>query len=267
MSEPLPRTPRDDVRHRLIEVAADLLATKGPAAVTTRSVAEAAGVQAPMIYRLFGDKDGLLSAVVEHGFASYLARKRVAPVDDDPVADLRAGWDLHVGFGLANPALFRLMHTAMPTPDESTDLEAGIAVLHERVHRVAQAGRLQVAEPRAVQLIHAAGTGVVFALIDQPAHVAEHSPEEQAEHQTAHQTDDRLADLAWDAVCAVILTAADDGTANGAGTGEAAGASAPASSAPVAAAAVTLRAALPDLSVLTPAESALLADWLDRLTR
>jgi len=42
---------RDLVRTRLVEVAAHLLATDGPDAVTTRSVALAAGVQAPSIYR------------------------------------------------------------------------------------------------------------------------------------------------------------------------------------------------------------------------
>jgi AcrR family transcriptional regulator len=103
-------SPRDRTRAQLVEVAAQLLATAGPDAVTTRSVALAAGVQAPTIYRLFGDKSGLLDAVVEHGFASYMARKHL-DADSDPVQSLRAGWELHVGFGLANPELFRLMHT------------------------------------------------------------------------------------------------------------------------------------------------------------
>jgi AcrR family transcriptional regulator len=35
----------------------------GRRAVTTRAVAAGAGVQAPTIYRLFGDKDGLLDAL------------------------------------------------------------------------------------------------------------------------------------------------------------------------------------------------------------
>ncbi|MDQ2795770.1 MAG: TetR/AcrR family transcriptional regulator, partial [Actinomycetota bacterium] len=47
----------------MIDVAARLLQEEGPAAVTTRGVALAAGVQAPAVYRLFGDKDGLLEAV------------------------------------------------------------------------------------------------------------------------------------------------------------------------------------------------------------
>jgi AcrR family transcriptional regulator len=42
---------RADVRSRIIDVAAQLLRDEGPTAVTTRGVAEQAGVQAPMIYR------------------------------------------------------------------------------------------------------------------------------------------------------------------------------------------------------------------------
>src|SRR3569833_2632471 len=65
---------RARTRAQLVEVAARVLATEGPEAVPTRSIALAAGVQAPTIFRLFGDKNGLLVAVVEDGFASFLAR-------------------------------------------------------------------------------------------------------------------------------------------------------------------------------------------------
>jgi AcrR family transcriptional regulator len=222
---------RDRTRAQLVEVAAELLATAGPDAVTTRSVALAAGVQAPTIYRLFGDKSGLLDAAVEHGFASYVARKHL-DADSDPVESLRAGWELHVGFGLANPALFRLMHTALRTPEGRATAATGIGVLQARVHRVAEAGRLRVTERRAVELIHAAGTGVVFTLIDQ----------------AEDERDDTLADTAWESVCATILV--DQAAAAIPGP---------------AAAAVTLRAALPDLTALTAAERALLGDWLDRI--
>ena len=100
---------------------------------------------------------------------------------------------------------------------------------------VAAAGRLRVTERRATNLIHAAGTGVVFTLIDQP--------EDQRDH--------GLADTAWESVCAAILVS--DGDDGGAGVS------------PGQAAAVTLRAALPGLTALTVTERALLADWLDRI--
>ena len=225
---------RDRTRAQLVEVAAKLLATEGPDAVTTRSVALAAGVQAPTIYRLFGDKNGLLEAVAEHGFASYMARKHPIDAGDDPVENLRAGWELHVGFGLANPELFRLMHTALGTPRGQAAAATGAAVLQARVHRVAEAGRLRVTERRAVELIRAAGTGVVFTLIDQPE----------------DERDGGLAATAWESVCAAILV--DEGTD-------------PVTPGSPAAAAVTLRAGLSDVTALSATERALLGDWLDRI--
>src|SRR3954469_21131012 len=89
------------MRDRIVEVAAQLLVTQGRESVSTRAVAAAAGTQPPTIYRLFGDKAGLLAAVAERGYASYLAAKpRLGTGDDldagvtaqtagDPVAELR----------------------------------------------------------------------------------------------------------------------------------------------------------------------------------
>jgi AcrR family transcriptional regulator len=232
VSEASPVSARDRTRAQLVEVAAQLLATQGADAVTTRSVALAAGVQAPAIYRLFGDKNGLLDAVAEHGFASYMARKPPVDAEADPVASLHAGWELHVGFGLANPQLFRLMHTGPRTPGGRAAAAAGLEILRARVHRVAAAGRLRVTERRAVELISAAGTGVVFTLIDQGG----------------DERDEALADTAWESVRAAILVDQDTDAVPS-----------------PAAAAVTLRAALPGLTALTPAERTLLGDWLDRI--
>ena len=157
MRKPDPSSSRDRTRAHLVEVAAKLLADSGPDAVTTRSVALAAGVQAPTIYRLFGDKSGLLDAVAEHGFAAYMARKAPDDPAADPVENLHAGWELHIGFGLANPELFRLMHTALRTPDGQAAAAAGAKILRARVHRVAEAGRLRVTERRAIERLSITG--------------------------------------------------------------------------------------------------------------
>src|SRR4030088_26518 len=100
----------DNTRARIVAAAAGLLTRGGREAVSTRAVSAAAGVQAPTIYRLFGDKQGLLEAVAIHGFTTYLNDKTDLKPTDDPVEDLRTGWDLHVGFGLANPALYSLIY-------------------------------------------------------------------------------------------------------------------------------------------------------------
>lgn len=221
---------RDRTRAHIVESAAQLLHELGASAVTTRAVAQAAGMQAPTIYRFFEDKDALLDAVAEHVFTTYVEGKSLAADHGDPVADLRAGWDTHIGFGLANAALFGLL-TDPARAARSSANAAGLEILRARVHRVAAAGRLRVPEGRAVDLIHAAGTGAVLTLLATP-------PE---------QRDPDLADAMYEAVLRAVLT---DVPALPAGS--------------AAAAVVAFRAVAPELAMLTGTERALLAEWLDR---
>ncbi|MEU1647126.1 TetR/AcrR family transcriptional regulator [Micromonospora zamorensis] len=223
---------RDDIRSGIVAAATQLLRAKGANAVTTRAVAQAAGVQAPTIYRLFGDKDGLIDAVAEHVMATYVSGKSVAA--GDPVADLRAGWRTHVDFGLANPELYALIATrGSGAPSPAT--VAGLDVLRRRVRRLAAAGLLRVDEQRALLMIHSAGNGTILTLLGVP-------PE---------QRDPGLSEAMLDAVLTSILatTPATPDTATNA-------------------VAVTFATVLPDLPGLTDAERALMAEWLHRsLTR
>ena len=61
---------QEGTRERILAAALDLLNTSGRDALTTRAVAEAAGVQPPVIYRHFRDKEGMLEALAEHGFCA-----------------------------------------------------------------------------------------------------------------------------------------------------------------------------------------------------
>ncbi|MEA5365494.1 TetR/AcrR family transcriptional regulator [Amycolatopsis sp., V23-08] len=156
-------TVRDETRASIVEVAARLVRDDGP--VTIRAVAQAAGLQPPAIYRFFADKDALLDAVAEHVFTAYVTGK-TPDASADPLADLRTGWDAHIAFGLANAPLFGLLID--PRRAASPAAAAGMAVLRARVHRVAATGRLRVTERRAVEVIHAAGTGAVLTLLAMP---------------------------------------------------------------------------------------------------
>ncbi|MFL6125531.1 TetR/AcrR family transcriptional regulator [Actinophytocola sp.] len=219
----------EEHRERIVEAAARLLAGGGPDAVSTRAVSTAAGVQPPTIYRLFGDKQGLLDAVVVHGFTTYLADKQTV-ASADPVEELRAGWDQHVELGLANPALYTLMYSRLDKASPAA--LAAFGVLAERVRRIAEAGRLRIPEDRAMALVHAAGHGTTLTLIATPA----------------DRRDPELSTTAREAVVAAITT------------------DAPATGAPgPVAAAVTLRAVLPETDVLTEPERGLMCEWLDRI--
>ncbi len=154
-------------RDRILQAVARLLTEGGREAVSTRTVSKAAGVQTPTIYRQFGDMQGLLDAVVSQGYATYLASHQERETDQDPVEDLRKGWNLNVDFGLANPALYALMY-GNPRPGTPHPAAAELQnVLLQIVRRVAEAGRLRVSVERAADMMYAAGAGVVLLLIAQ----------------------------------------------------------------------------------------------------
>jgi AcrR family transcriptional regulator len=225
-------------RRQILEVAADILEREGAQAVSTRSVAAAAGIRAASLYQLFGDKDGLLAALAMHAFELYLAEKQTLTQTDDPVADMRRGWDVHVNFGLRHPAFYLLMFGAdrpgrrPPAADEADRL------LMKFLDRVAAVGRLRVPAVLAERLNFAAVTGVTLSLIGMPAD--ERDPEIST----------RMRDTLVDSLIIDPPPAADPGLASRA---------------------LALDAALgtadeANLPLRAP-ETALLRDWLERLAR
>lgn len=157
--------PVDSARDRILKAAGDLLAQGGREAVSTRTVSAAAGVQPQTIYRQFGDMAGLLNEAANKGFRTYLASKSSRPRRSDPIDDLRDGWDLHIDFGLENPALYLLMYGE---PDSQRQLDASReteAILRDLVETVAKAGRLRTDVDAAAAMIHSTGIGVVITLI------------------------------------------------------------------------------------------------------
>lgn len=105
-------------------------------------------------------------------------------------------------------------------------------ILQELVRRVAEAGRLRVAEERAAQMLHAAGSGVTLTLIWV-------EPKDR---------DPGLSGTVREVAIGAVTTDAPT----------------PAAAAPVGAA-VHLRALLPHISAPTDRERALLQEWLDRV--
>jgi AcrR family transcriptional regulator len=160
--------PCDDVRSRIIEAAAALIAAGGRNATTTRAVSAAAAVQAPTIYRLFGDMRGLLNAVAEQRLATYVAAKAARVPNPDPVQDLRDGWETHVAFGLAHPSLYAIMNGDQQAGVASPAMAAGYEILRKKVRAIALTGRLRVNEDRATLLMQSACRGTVLTLLGKP---------------------------------------------------------------------------------------------------
>ena len=131
----------------------------------------------------------------------------------------------------ANPTLFRLLSDPTRVM-HSPAAQSGRHVLESRVHRVALTARLRVSEGRAVDLIQAAGIGTIQLLLSTPP----------------KQRDPGVAGAMYEAVLAQILTDAPERPDDG----------------PVATA-VTFRALVPMLGMLSDAERQLMAEWLDRV--
>jgi AcrR family transcriptional regulator len=221
-----------DARNRILSSAAVLIASGGSEAATTRAVALSAGVQAPTIYRLFGDKRGLLDAAAEHVLSLYVAEKAKHKPHPDPVQELRNGWDMHIEFGLANPAIFSIMAGSVGSHPPSPAVAAGLKILEARIRNIALAGRLRVSEVRALALLQAVGNGTLLSLLAKPGKLRDKG--------LSHAARETVIDAITDDVKVVRAPGPKS-------------------------AAATLRASLSETIVLTDGERHLLSELLDRV--
>lgn len=151
----------------MVKAAESLLRASPEHDLSTRAVCEAAEVGAPVLYRLFGDKNGLIAAVVDNAFARYLKQKRALPPSDDPVDDLYTTWDIHVAFALANPTVYRIAY-APSLAVVPAGVEDARQLLLEKFVRCAEAGRLNTTPDEAAQVMMSACVGVNLCLLSQP---------------------------------------------------------------------------------------------------
>ncbi|HEX6342625.1 TetR/AcrR family transcriptional regulator [Umezawaea sp.] len=216
-----------NARDRLLLAAAELL--EGGGTVSTRAVCERAGVQAPTLYHHFGSKQGLIDAVVNHGFTQYTAVES----SGDPLSDLREGWDRHVRFGLEHPSFYGLLYGRAEPGKPCAITAPAHAALRERFTAAAARGLLKVPADDAAEQVLAANVGITLTLISQP------------------EPDFELSGRVREAALAGVLHTPS--------------ADAPATRP---SAALTLRALVDnDPGDLTPGEHALLGELLDRLAR
>jgi AcrR family transcriptional regulator len=152
----------------MLKAAESLLQNSPDSDISTRAVCEAVGVGAPVLYRLFGDKNGLISAVVDVVFERYVSRKRAQPPSDDPVEDLYIAWDNHVAFALKNPAVYRMAY-APSMAEVPAGVDEARRLLVKRFVRCAAAGRLNTTPDEAAQAMMAACVGINLCLLTQPA--------------------------------------------------------------------------------------------------
>ncbi len=155
---PRPREYDDDLRLRLLDAAATILADEGPHAVSTRRVASAVGTSTTAIYSLIGAKDDLMRAMYREGFTRLADHLGAVPHTEDPLADLAALGTAYHRMGVESPQFYNVMFNC-PIPEfEATDDDvvfslSTLQVLIDAVQRAVDAGIFRGdAEALAVEL-------------------------------------------------------------------------------------------------------------------
>lgn len=86
-----PRAATEEKRTRLLDATEEIMLRDGYAAVTSRSVAAAVGIQAPLVHYYFPTLDDLFVAVLQRRSGRVVHRMAEALASPEP---LRAWWDL-----------------------------------------------------------------------------------------------------------------------------------------------------------------------------
>lgn len=111
---------RERKRQKLLEAAIRVVRREGPA-VSMDEIAHEAGVTKPIVYRAFGDREGLTRAVADH-FANELAtalQRSIASAPNDRER-VRGAIDTYLSFIEREPSIVRfLVHRSLETVEQT----------------------------------------------------------------------------------------------------------------------------------------------------
>ena len=161
---------RDLARRAILDATAELLLEDGYDAFSIRRLVERCGYAAPSIYHYFGDKDGLLDALIDERFSKLMAQLKRVPRSADPVAYIRGLAIAFVRFGMKNPEHFRLLFTPRagdqkPPPSS----EEARKLIEETFGALWDGGRLRTGDPQtAGQALSVMCQGLVWSRISRP---------------------------------------------------------------------------------------------------
>jgi AcrR family transcriptional regulator len=137
-------TQRTSARRAILDATEALLVEDGYDRFTMRKLAGRCGYTAPTIYHYFGDKRGLIDALVEERFGKLFKRLRRVPLNEDPVENLRELARAFVRFGLRNPTHYRLLYAPRPARGSPAPSAEAVRALFDRAfHELAREGRLR----------------------------------------------------------------------------------------------------------------------------
>jgi AcrR family transcriptional regulator len=163
------RVPRALRERQLVELGERLFAERGFAKASMDELARRAGVTKPVIYELFGSKEGLFRACLE-GLALRLAEQiaDAARAEEDPEARLRAGGLAFLRFASDNRVAYELLYEGRFSDAAVSVRRRQAALILELMREMAPAG----VDPRELELaahaVNSAYEGVAHWMWDHP---------------------------------------------------------------------------------------------------
>src|SRR5262245_41357643 len=163
---------RQEARRSILDATEALLVEAGGDAFSIRDLAQRCGYSAPTIYHYFGDKDGLIDALLEERFARLLEALEGVGRSADPAENLRQMSLAFMAFGHDNPTFYRLISTISRKGQTRTPpaVEAARQLMEEPIRQLDAQGRLDLPLETAGQVLWALTHGLTSLRSLRPEH-------------------------------------------------------------------------------------------------
>ena len=164
---------REEARRAILDATESLLIQSGGFDFSIRNLGKCCGYSAPTVYHYFGDKDGLIDALLEARVAHLADAIERIPAQSDALAELLAVLRVFVEFGAAHPTFNRLMWTVSSKGESRTTpaMERLRARVRPPLEALAESGRLAGADAdSAGQMIWALLHGLSALRVIEPDH-------------------------------------------------------------------------------------------------
>ena len=141
---------RSEVRRAIVDAAGSLIDEDGADGLSMRRLAARCGYTVPTVYHHFGDKDGVIDAVVDEAFVPLVAELEAVVPGADPVDYVRALVATFVAYARAVPGHYALLMVpraeGRPHPPA---VERAREILLAALTRLGEAGCLRGVDPEA----------------------------------------------------------------------------------------------------------------------
>lgn len=169
------RVPREVRERQLVELGEQLFAERGYRGTSMEELASRAGVTKPMVYELFGSKDGVFRACVDRA-VGQMARSVAEAVraEAEPEARVRAGGLAFLRFAADNRVAWDLMSMGGQFAQQAVDIRRGQAeLIHELMLELAPEGVDERELEAAAWAVTAAYEGLAHWMWEHPDVAAE----------------------------------------------------------------------------------------------